>query len=547
MFSSMQRAIVTLFVLSVLATQLWAADPSVNDLIQASKTGGEAARCKAIDGLAALGDKAADAVPTLTQLLSDNSANVRAHAAYALGRVGAPAKSAAAALTSLIKDNDEVVRRQAIKALTAIKPGPDVMIPLVTRLLEESDAGVQMRIVQAVSEAGAAAVPALIQALQNERSAYWACLMLRQMGPDAKEAVPALTARLSDARSEIRREAALSLGALGPSAAPAAAKIADLLDDPDTAPAATLALGQIGQMPPGAEAKVRANAQKDQKVLGTISLCALAHLHPEDKELARSTAEQLVGRLQDSDPFVQLAAARGLAALRLSPDILLPVVEKALANADEATIRHALDGLAALGAPAVPRLTDALKHESIRARVAYTLGQIGPPAAPASGALAKLLDSKDSKTFSEVAFALAKIGPGAAASVPALIAALKQPECPNPHAVLYALGKIGSASAAAKPELIRLIGDKDQSTAVMAVWALVQVDPRSPEITSKGVPVLIAGLNHSLPEPRQMAAETLGMLKASARNAAPSLEKAAKDDSPAVRAAAQEALRAIRP
>jgi HEAT repeat protein len=80
----------------------------------------------------------------------------------------------------------------------------------------------------------------------------------------------------------------------------------------------------------------------------------------------------------------------------------------------------------------------------------------------------------------------------------------------------------------------------------MAVWALVQIDPRASEITSKGLPVLIAGLSHSLPEPRQMAVETLGSLKAAAKDAAPALEKAVKDDNAAVRSAAQEALRALR-
>ena len=37
-----------------------------------------------------------------------------------------------------------------------------------------------------------------------------------------------------------------------------------------------------------------------------------------------------------------------------------------------------------LGPPAVPRLIDALKHEKVRAQVAYILGQIGPDAAPAT-------------------------------------------------------------------------------------------------------------------------------------------------------------------
>src|SRR5206468_42154 len=116
----------------VAAHPTFAADARVDELVQAAKSGAEASRIKAIDQLAALGEKAAEAVPNLTLLLSDGSANVRAHAAHALGSIGNAAKPAAAALTNLAKDDDETVRRQAIKALTAIRPGPQVMVPLVT-------------------------------------------------------------------------------------------------------------------------------------------------------------------------------------------------------------------------------------------------------------------------------------------------------------------------------------------------------------------------------------------------------------------------------
>ena len=68
----------------------------------------------------------------------------------------------------------------------------------------------------------------------------------------------------------------------------------------------------------------------------------------------------------------------------------------------------------------------ALKHEKIRAQVAYMLGQIGPPAAPAADALAKLISDKNSRVAAEAAVAIAKIGPGAKSAVPALIAKLQQ-------------------------------------------------------------------------------------------------------------------------
>ena len=163
--------------------------------------------------MGAHGEKAAEAVGPLTELLKDNSAKVRAHAACALGEIGAPAKPAVPALAELLKDPDETVRRQAVKAVMHIHPGPQVTIPLCVKLLEDSDPGVRVRVLNAVAEAGPKAVPGLIAALKNDKAAYWACLVLREIGPAAKDAVPALAEKLKDPRPEIRREAILALAA----------------------------------------------------------------------------------------------------------------------------------------------------------------------------------------------------------------------------------------------------------------------------------------------------------------------------------------------
>jgi HEAT repeat protein len=420
------------------------------------------------------------------------------------------------------------------------------MIPLFTRLLEDSDPAVQARILHAIAQAGPTAVPGLIEALQNEKAAYWACLILREIGPAAKDAVPGLAAKLKDSRPDVRREAALALGAMGDAASSTTDQIAALLDDEHAAGAATLALGQIGQIPAGAEAKVRANAKSDKKLLSTVSLWALARVHPEDKTLGREAAEQLVSRLNDQDPFVRVTAARAVAALKLGPEIMLPIMEKALATADETTVRNALDAIAALGPSAVPRLVDALKHEKLRARVAYTLGQIGPPAAAATGELAKLLISKDSRTVTEAALALGKIGPAASASVPALTSALQQSDGHDPHTIIFALGKMGPAAVAAKPELMKVLASKDQSAAIVAASALTQIDGQSPQTVAQTLPVLTAGLSSPVPESRQMSAEALARLKSGAKSALPALEKAAVDDNPSVRDAVKEAIAAIR-
>jgi HEAT repeat protein len=295
------------------------ADSSVKELIGQLKSSEESVRLKAIDQLGAKGESDVAAIAPLAELLKDRSPTVRARAARSLGEIGAPAKTAAAELASLLKDANPVVRRQAVQALAAIRPGPKVMIPLFTKLMEDSDPGVQMRVLDAIADAGEAAVPGLIEALKNDKAAYWACIVLREIGPAAKDAAPALAEKLKDPSPEIRREAVLALGALKEAAIPVLPQIAATLGDEHARTAATFVLGEIGKIPPDAEAKIRENAKSDDHMLNTVSLWALARVHPEDKELRRQATEQLVERLKDQDPFVRVAAALALAALPPAP------------------------------------------------------------------------------------------------------------------------------------------------------------------------------------------------------------------------------------
>jgi HEAT repeat protein len=533
--------------LALAAPALRAGEPSVAELIGGLKAADEAARLKTIDQIGARGDKAAEAVAPLTELLKDGSAKVRAHALWALGAIGAAAKPAVPAMAELLKDADENVRRQVVQAVRAIRPGAEVTVPLCVKLMEDPDPAVRVRMLTAIAEAGKKAVPGLIEGLKNEKAAYWACLVLRDIGADAAEAVPALTEKLKDPRPEIRREAVLTLGAIGPAAAAAIPQIAALLTDQHVRTAATFTLGELGQIPADADAAVRAAAKGDDRLLATVSLWALARVHPEDKDLRREATEQLITRLKEKEPFVRVAAARALAALPPAPEITGPIWERVLADADETTVHHALDALASIGAPAVPRLTAALKHEHLRAEIIYVLGHIGPAAAPATAALAKLIDDKNARVAHEAVLALGAIGPGAKEAVPALIRALEQPEDKESNfcAIACCLGKIGPDAAAAQPVLLERVKSTDTQLALMSAWALAQICPASADAAAKTVPVLTAGLALDLAEDRELAAEALGRLGPLAKDAAAALQKAAADPDKVVREAAAQALAAV--
>ncbi|MCE5301574.1 MAG: HEAT repeat domain-containing protein [Planctomycetaceae bacterium] len=527
-------------------TALQAAESTVASLTTALKSADEAARLDAIQKLGSLGEGAAPAVAPLTEQLKDASAKVRAHAAWALGRIGPSAGAAIPALLEMLKDPDADVRRQAVEAAVRIHPGADVPMPLGVKVLEDADPGVRMRIMSAIAESGEQAVPGLIQILDNDNVAYWACIALREMGPVAKAAVPALTAKLKDSHPEIRREAILALGAMEQAAAVAAPQIAEALKDKDTTVAATFALGRIGVIPADVDALIRANTKSDDALLSTASLWTLARVHPEDKDLRRTVTERLVDRLKNPNPLIRIASARGLASLPPAPEITLPIWEKAFQNADETEVFHALDALASLGPVATPQLIEALKYEKLRHHVAYLLGQYGAAAAPATEALAALITDKNDRVAQAAILALANIGPGAKAAAPTLTAALRGGKNPDACVIALALGRIGPDAKSAAPALTALLAGRDRDLALTAAWALVHIEPASPELAAQTLPALEAGLaadRSSLS--RRGAAEAIGLLGAAAKSAVPALQNVANDQDPLVRAAVEQAIQSI--
>jgi HEAT repeat protein len=384
----------------------------------------------------------------------------------------------------------------------------------------------------------------LINALKNEKVAYWACIVLRDMGPTAKAAVPALIETLKSPRPDIRREAILALGAMDAAALPAVPQIAATLGDEHTRTAATFVLGQLGKIPADAETKIRENVKSEDKTLATVSIWALARVHPEDKELRRETTVQLVERLKDKDQFVRVSAARALAALPPAPEITLPIMEKMLKDADATTAQYALDALASIGPKAVPRLIELLAQKEIRVQVVYVLGQIGPGAASAVDALAKLIGDQDENLATEAVLAIGKIGPDAKGAVPALLNSLKQENCPNAHAIIYALGRIGPNAEAAKQLLVNALKSDDNSLVLVAAWATTKIIPGTASNTT-AVVAMKRCLEDKLPETRRGAAEGLAELGPAARDAVPALKKVLNDESKTVREAAAKALKAI--
>jgi HEAT repeat protein len=523
-----------------------AAEKSVSELVTALGAEKESVRREAIDALGAMGEKAADAVPALAALLKDKSAAVRGHAAESLGEIGAPAKSAAPGIVALFGDADKTVRREAADALARIRPGPKVVLPLLIELIEDAEPSVRLRALHLLAEHKDKAIPALVEALADEDTVYWACVVLSEIGPDADAAVPALIETLGDKRPGVRREACIALAQIGKASAPAIAALAKMLDDEHNGVPATYALGTIGQLPDDVEAAIKANAKSSDVVLSTVSTWAMAKLDPENKSLMRRAVKRLAARLKDDEPRHREAAVRALVDLDPDLEIARPIFKEVMEDLSPEARDAVLDVVAAFGDKMVPRLIDTLENDKeSRARAAAILARMGPAAKDAVPALCAALSDDDSETRNEVLFALGAIGPDSKAAVPAITRALKDADMNVRYAACYALCQIGPGAASAKPGLLENLAGADQFLAVSSACALAQIDPKCPVCAAKSVPVLI----HALDEPdaitRVHAVQALGALGPLAKDAVPALKKTLQDNNQDIRAMAAKALEAI--
>ena len=475
----MRRFTLVFVAVFVAAGPLAGADRESSDATPPTASATEQDRIKAINAVWEKGHASAEELGLLRAELKNPSPPVRAHAAHALGQLGRAALPAVETLVTLVADPDDTVRREAARAIMKIQPGPKVTIPLTKKLLSDADPAVRMRILLTMAALGKPVVPGLIEALQDDEAAKYACLVLAEIGPDAADAVPALIQRLQvEKRPEVRQQIVMAFAAIGsPLAVPT---LIDELNDPQaiTRLAAAFALGRIG--PPAtkeAEAALSKCGQDSDPVLKVVSAWALAKITPDDPQVKDQSVTVLAESLLSKNPLVRAAAFRGLADLRPGPARVLPILERCLKGTDKASAEEALYALAQLGEPAVPPLIEALKSPELRTLAASILGHIGPPAKNAVPPLVEIVkNDKTPESRREALMALGGIGPAAAAGVPAATAALDDEDDKVVIAACFALAQWGPAAKEAVPALQKRADSKDEAVRQEAAKALKAID-----------------------------------------------------------------------
>jgi HEAT repeat protein len=175
----------------------------------------------------------------------------------------APSKDEVATLVKQLKDKSPAVRSKAARALENLDPAAKDAVPvLIEALKEKDDVTVLPVAAKALGRLGSAAVPALTEALEvkDGRLQAYAAMALKQIGPDAKPAVPALievVKKYKEPAQLAKLQAIAALGKIGSGAKEAVPILIDVTKEkPPTSAARLAAVTALGQIGPEAKAAV---------------------------------------------------------------------------------------------------------------------------------------------------------------------------------------------------------------------------------------------------------------------------------------------------
>ncbi|MFN0125306.1 MAG: HEAT repeat domain-containing protein [Verrucomicrobiales bacterium] len=291
----------------------------------------------------------------------------------------------------------------------------DAPLPELIAALKSEDFSTRMRAVDFIGnrkEGAEAAVPALVEALQDSHMRESALHALKSIGPAASEATPALFTALT--------------------AYP---------DQPATRWIAAHALANIGKAAVG-----KLEDGSVSKILYERLWCAAALARIEGPG-SRHFAT-LVAALQSPDKNAARVGAEGLTMIGAPSvvvlDEIIAATDSPVAARTDLAILLAQFGKGAK--PAIPKLVELLDDSDAMTRkcAAYAISEIGgPDAAPAVDGLIRMLGSEQAFVRDMAAVALASIGDPARTALPKLIDRQQKDEDEHVRAATAtALGKI---------------------------------------------------------------------------------------------------------
>ncbi|MDB6109075.1 MAG: repeat-containing protein [Pedosphaera sp.] len=305
------------------------------------------------------------------------------------------------------------------------------------------------------------------------------------LGPQAKAAIPALTAMLTD--PPIASFAVQALAGIGPDALPTLVQ-ALTNQSPVARSAALLGLSSLGT---NAEPQLPAIIAALPDANPGVWHAALEAVIQVGENRPDLTVPVLIGSLQTGD-----STARGSIILALSslgknqPALVVPALMKGLEDLDP-RIRFsaaiALGRFKADARPAVPKLMELLQDTKARGggAIARTLKEI--IGAEAVLPICQALAGRSPMAQARMISLLADFGGDAEAAVPTLIGFMKAEDSQVRLTAIYTLGKIRRKSGLAVPRLIESLAAEDDDTQLAAATTLASFGNEAKD----AVPVLL--------------------------------------------------------
>lgn len=154
-----------------------------------------------------------EAARRIEPLLMDRSHDIRLAALMLFISKMSPTSGAVPALVSMLEDPDERIRARAAQALGRIEPGPSQAVSVLQARLQDPSSWVRICAAHALASIGTlrsagAALPLLAAELTDSQADKFrrrqAAISLGKLGPLAEDAIPSLTTALKDPESIVR-------------------------------------------------------------------------------------------------------------------------------------------------------------------------------------------------------------------------------------------------------------------------------------------------------------------------------------------------------
>jgi HEAT repeat protein len=214
----------------------------------------------------------------------------RLRAATVLGTLGVRAQQAVPALTGVLNDPSAEVRRMAISSLRDVCPDHRLILVHLVQAAQDADSLVRRRAIRLLGELGTearAAIPVLIAILREadvlvRRTATAA---LGEIGAPAFQAIPHLIAALGETDNRNRAVTVVALGRMGPRVVP---RLMEALTHPEARIRATVA-------------RILARHPRGRDALDTLQLLQLDDPEREVREAAAEAVEKLLRQEVDEE------------------------------------------------------------------------------------------------------------------------------------------------------------------------------------------------------------------------------------------------------